>query len=125
MAYVALHSVLKPGREADYDLLHQQIPDDLLEAHRRAGITDWSIWRGGRDLFHLVERDDFPAALLRRLYHWRDHLLAGDVTAVAVVIRPYDELRWKPVKVQRVTGPAAGGDSRGDSPRSSSGNSLI
>jgi L-rhamnose mutarotase len=68
MAYVALHSVLKRGREADYDVAHQRIPDDLLEAHRRAGIRDWSIWRSGRNLFHLVECDDFPAAL-RQLEH--------------------------------------------------------
>jgi len=68
MAYVALHSVLKPGREADYDAAHERIPDALLAAHRRAGITDWSIWRSGCDLFHLVECDDFPAAL-RQLEH--------------------------------------------------------
>jgi L-rhamnose mutarotase len=68
MAYVALHSVLKPGREADYDVAHQRIPDDLLDAHLRAGITDWSIWRSGRDVFHLVECDDLPAAL-RQLEH--------------------------------------------------------
>lgn len=68
MTYVALHSVLKAGREADYDVVHQRIPDELLEAHRRAGITDWSIWRSGRDLFHLVECDDFPAAV-RQLEH--------------------------------------------------------
>jgi L-rhamnose mutarotase len=43
--------------------VHQRIPDDVLDAHRRAGITDWSIWRSGRDLFHLVECDDLPAAL--------------------------------------------------------------
>ena len=68
MAYVALHTVLKPGREADYDVAHERIPDDLLAAHRRAGITDWSIWRSGPHLFHLVECDDFPAAL-RQLEH--------------------------------------------------------
>jgi L-rhamnose mutarotase len=62
MARVALHSVLKPGCEANYDVAHERIPDDLLEAHRRAGITDWSIWRSGRDLFHLVDCDDLPAA---------------------------------------------------------------
>ena len=63
MAYVALHTMLKPGHEADYEAAHERIPDALLDAHRRAGITDWSIWRSGRDLFHLVECDDFPAAL--------------------------------------------------------------
>jgi len=68
MAYVALHSVLKPGREQDYDLAHRLIPDDLLEAHRKAGIRDWWIWRSGRSLFHLVECDDLLSAL-RQLEH--------------------------------------------------------
>jgi L-rhamnose mutarotase len=62
MTYVALHSVLKAGREDAYDLAHRQIPDDLLEAHRRAGIRDWWIWRSGRHLFHLVDCDNLQAA---------------------------------------------------------------
>ena len=62
MAYVALHSVLKAGREESTTVAHERIPDDLLEAHRRAGIRDWWIWRSGRDLFHLVDCDDLPAA---------------------------------------------------------------
>jgi L-rhamnose mutarotase len=62
MTYVALHSVLKPGREDAYDLAHERIPDDLLEAHRRAGIRDWWIWRSGRHLFHLVDCDDLASA---------------------------------------------------------------
>lgn len=62
MAFVALHSVLKEGREEGYDRAHRRIPDDLIEAHRQAGIRDWWIWRSGRDLFHLVDCDDLPAA---------------------------------------------------------------
>ena len=65
---VALHSVLRPGREAAYDAAHERIPDELIEAHRRVGIHDWRIWRSGRNLFHLVECDDFPAAI-RELQH--------------------------------------------------------
>lgn len=60
---VALHSVLRPGREAGYDRVHARVPDDLLAALRDAGIRDWRIWRSGRNLFHLVECDDFDAAL--------------------------------------------------------------
>jgi L-rhamnose mutarotase len=62
MTVVALRSLLRAGCEAGYDAAHVRIPDDLLEAHRRAGIRDWSIWRSGRDLFHLVECDDLQAA---------------------------------------------------------------
>jgi L-rhamnose mutarotase len=60
---VALHSTLRAGREAEYDVVHERIPDDLIEAHRRAGIHDWQIWRSGRSLFHLVDCDDLEAAL--------------------------------------------------------------
>ncbi|QFG26193.1 L-rhamnose mutarotase [Actinomadura sp. WMMB 499] len=52
---VALHSVLREGREEDYDREHAAVPDDLLAALRRAGIRDWTIWRSGRHLFHLVD----------------------------------------------------------------------
>lgn len=65
---VALHSVLRAGRDGDYDAVHARIPDDLLEAHRKVGIRDWRIWRSGRDVFHLVECDDFASAI-RALDH--------------------------------------------------------
>lgn len=60
---VALHSVLKPGCEEGYDRDHARIPDDLRAAFDRVGIRDWSIWRSGRDVFHLVDCDDYPAAI--------------------------------------------------------------
>ncbi len=59
----ALHSVLKPGREADYERVHARVPDELLTALKESGIREWRIWRSGRHLFHLVECDDFDAAL--------------------------------------------------------------
>jgi L-rhamnose mutarotase len=59
---VALHSVLRAGSEERYDADHARIPDDLLAAQRRAGIRDWRIWRSGRDVFHLVDCDDFAGA---------------------------------------------------------------
>ena len=65
---VALHSTLRAGREEGYDAAHARIPDELVEAHRRAGIHDWQIWRSGRNLFHLVDCDDLEAAL-RTLEH--------------------------------------------------------
>ena len=60
---VTLIAMLKPGHEEAYDTLHARVPDDLLEAHRRAGIHDWRIWRSGLHVFHLVECDDFDAAI--------------------------------------------------------------
>ncbi|PSL06841.1 L-rhamnose mutarotase [Haloactinopolyspora alba] len=60
---VALHSVLHPGSESGYVENHQRIPDDLAASFARVGIHEWTIWRSGRDLFHLVECDDFDAAM--------------------------------------------------------------
>ena len=65
---VALHSVLRSGLEEAYDVAHARIPDELVAAHRRAGIDDWQIWRSGRHVFHLVVCEDFEAAI-RKLEH--------------------------------------------------------
>jgi L-rhamnose mutarotase len=59
---IALHSVLHPGAEGEYDERHATIPEDLVITFARIGIHDWSIWRSGTDLFHLVECDDWLAA---------------------------------------------------------------
>jgi L-rhamnose mutarotase len=61
---IALHTRLKPGREPDYDRIHARIPDALDPKLRAAGVTSWSIWRSGRELFHLVEVDDYRAMRL-------------------------------------------------------------
>ena len=60
---VALHSILKPGAEAAYERDHLTIPDDLAASFAQVGIRDWTIWRSGTDLFHLVECDDYAAAM--------------------------------------------------------------
>lgn len=59
---VALHSVLNPGTEDQYRTDHAVIPEDLVASFDRLGITDWTIWRSGRDLFHVVDCEDFDAA---------------------------------------------------------------
>ena len=48
-----------PASEADYDAVHAVIPADLDAALREAGVRTWRIWRDGRDLFHVVEVDDY------------------------------------------------------------------
>jgi L-rhamnose mutarotase len=64
MARFVLHSVLRAGKEEGYDRVHARVPDDLLPALQRAGVHDWSIWRSGRNLFHVVECDDFDQVML-------------------------------------------------------------
>jgi L-rhamnose mutarotase len=61
MERIALHTRLKPGKEGDYERVHATIPEDLDAALRAAGVHTWRIWRSGRDLFHLVEVDDYRA----------------------------------------------------------------
>lgn len=60
---VALHSLIADGAIDDYRSHHARVPDALCELFAAAGIRDWTIWRSGRDLFHLVECDDFDAAM--------------------------------------------------------------
>jgi L-rhamnose mutarotase len=63
MMEVVLHSVLKDGQERNYETAHAEVPEDLLASLVRSGIRDWTIWRSGRHLFHLVECEDFAAAM--------------------------------------------------------------
>ena len=56
---VALHTVLRPGHEADYDEVHRQIPPPLARRLREVGVRDWRIWRDGRHVFHLVDVTDY------------------------------------------------------------------
>ena len=51
------------GARKRYDAAHEGPLKTSIEAHRRAGIPDWRIWRSGHDLFHLVECDDFETAM--------------------------------------------------------------
>ncbi|MFJ8494881.1 L-rhamnose mutarotase [Streptomyces sp. NPDC094038] len=59
---VALHSEIREGAVGSYRERHLRIPDDLVAVFGRLGIHDWTIWRSGRRLFHLVECDDWDAA---------------------------------------------------------------
>jgi len=62
---VALHSVLREGMELRYDSEHRTVWPELMTTLGAAGIHNWQIWRSGRHLFHLVETDDFNAAMDR------------------------------------------------------------
>jgi L-rhamnose mutarotase len=60
---VALHTRVRPDRIDDYERAHQAVPPELTRAIRAAGVSDWTIWRSGTDLFHLIDCDDYPAVL--------------------------------------------------------------
>ena len=79
MEHIALHTRIAEGREEDYDREHARIPDELDAALRAAGVHAWRIWRDGRDIFHLVEVQDYRA-MRRRLaedpanQRWQEHI---------------------------------------------------
>jgi L-rhamnose mutarotase len=69
MQRIALHTKLAPGKEDEYEQVHAVIPADLDAALREAGVHNWRIWRDGRDLFHVVEVEDY-----QQMRHFlRDH----------------------------------------------------
>ena len=59
---IALHSEIREGAIGRYLDEHRAIPEALVETFGRIGILDWTIWRSGRRLFHLVECEDWDAA---------------------------------------------------------------
>ncbi|MGZ3498921.1 MAG: L-rhamnose mutarotase [Vulcanimicrobiaceae bacterium] len=63
MERVALHTRLKPGKEAEYERVHATISPELDALLRENGVHAWRIFRNGRDLFHYVEVDDYAAFL--------------------------------------------------------------
>jgi L-rhamnose mutarotase len=78
---IVLHSILRAGQEEAYEREHATVWPDLLAALQQAGISDWSIWRSGPHLFHVVETDDFQAAMERLAVdpvdqRWQQHMAA-------------------------------------------------
>jgi len=65
---VALHTRVHPDRIQEYERAHARVPAELTEAIRAAGAHEWTIWRSGSDLFHLIDCDDY-ASLLASLEH--------------------------------------------------------
>lgn len=60
-------TLLRPGREAEYDAVHAAVPEVVLDALRGAGVLRWTIWRDGRALFHSIDTVAGYGALLAAL----------------------------------------------------------
>jgi L-rhamnose mutarotase len=60
---IALHTRVRADRIAEYEQAHAAVPAALAEAIRAAGVTSWTIWRSGTDLFHVLDCADYPAML--------------------------------------------------------------
>jgi L-rhamnose mutarotase len=60
---IALHTRVRADRVAEYEEAHAAVPAQLTDAIRAAGVTSWTIWRSGTDLFHVIDGADYPAML--------------------------------------------------------------
>ena len=60
---VALPTRLKPGKEEEYERAHREVPPDLVAAIKAAGAREWTIWRDGLDLFHVIDCDSYERLL--------------------------------------------------------------
>ncbi|MFF3397984.1 L-rhamnose mutarotase [Streptomyces sp. NPDC002659] len=56
---VALHTKVRADRIAEYEAAHREVPGELTDAISAAGVTSWTIWRSGTDLFHLLDCADY------------------------------------------------------------------
>ncbi|MGI6113728.1 MAG: L-rhamnose mutarotase [Mahellales bacterium] len=59
MIRVACNFRLKPGKQQEYKRRHDEIWPEMLEIMREAGISNYSIWNVGDQLFGYYEVDDY------------------------------------------------------------------
>jgi L-rhamnose mutarotase len=59
MQRIAFLMSVKPGYEEEYKRRHDEIWPEMLEALRRAGVRNYSIFRHGTQLFAYLETEDF------------------------------------------------------------------
>ncbi|MFI1101343.1 L-rhamnose mutarotase [Streptomyces melanogenes] len=60
---VALHTRVRGDRIEAYEAAHREVPAELTAAIRAAGVTGWTIWRSGTELFHVIECADYGRLL--------------------------------------------------------------
>jgi L-rhamnose mutarotase len=60
---IALHTRVRGNRIEEYEQAHAAVPAELTAQIRAAGVTGWTIWRSGTDLFHVIDCDDYRAML--------------------------------------------------------------
>jgi L-rhamnose mutarotase len=60
---IALHTRVRADRIDDYEAAHRAVPAELVAAIRAGGAENWTIWRSGTDLFHVIECEDYAALL--------------------------------------------------------------
>ena len=66
MQRIAFLMKVKPGHEEEYRRRHQAVYPELLAALKDAGVSNYSIYLQGRQLFAYMEVEDF-AAMARKM----------------------------------------------------------
>jgi L-rhamnose mutarotase len=60
---VALHTRVRADSVEAYEQAHAAVPAELTAAIRAAGVTSWTIWRSGTELFHVIDCEDYQGML--------------------------------------------------------------
>lgn len=87
---IALHSEIREGGIDGYRMHHARIPDELAASFARVGIHDWTIWRSGRRLFHVVDCVDWDAALAALADDPADHAWQAEIGPFVELFRDTD-----------------------------------
>jgi L-rhamnose mutarotase len=66
---IALHTRVRADKIGEYEQAHAAVPRELTDAIRAAGVAEWTIWRSGTDLFHLIDCEDYQDVLARLAGH--------------------------------------------------------
>jgi len=62
MARIAFRLRVRPERIAEYEDAHRKVWPELLQLLKDVGISEYSIFRRGTDLFFYMHVDDFERA---------------------------------------------------------------
>ncbi|WP_031066132.1 L-rhamnose mutarotase [Streptomyces sp. NRRL WC-3742] len=60
---IALHTRVREDRIEEYEAAHREVPAELTDAIKAAGVREWTIWRSGSELFHVLECEDYARLL--------------------------------------------------------------
>jgi L-rhamnose mutarotase len=60
---MAFRMRIQPGTDDEYLRRHQEVWPEMLDALRRAGFLNYSIYRDGTDLFAFFEAEDVRATI--------------------------------------------------------------
>jgi L-rhamnose mutarotase len=86
---VGLHTRLKPGVEDRYEAQHKTVWPEVLAGMRRAGITQYVIFRDGLDLFHFIECDDYDSAIAELAQSPTNHRWEAEMAPMTTVAHDF------------------------------------